>query len=162
MPAKTPPSALEKALRLLSVRAYSASELTARLLRGGYMREEAENAVRECAARRYIDDELLAEDCATLWQNRGHGVRSIRCKLRQRGVPREIAAAVLAESAEHEAEAAVLAIDAKMPSLLREHDLRKRRAKALRFLAARGFSGEALRVAMKRLDAVGESETQEE
>ena len=67
MPQKTPPSALEKALRLLSVRAYSAAELTARLRRGGYPREETENAVRECAKRRYIDDALLAEDCAALW-----------------------------------------------------------------------------------------------
>lgn len=159
MPPKAPPSALEKALRLLSMRAYSASELTMRLMRGGYPQKDAEDAVRKCVDHHYVDDRLLAEDCASMWQDRGHGQRSIRCKLRQRGVPEDIAAAVLVESAEHETEAAIFAVNAKLPSLLREPDRRKRRDKALRFLAARGFSGEALKAAMKRLEA---AETQAE
>ena len=157
MTPKPPPSALEKALRILSVRACSEAELSARLRRAGYPRNETENAVRECAGRHYVDDELLAGDCAVLWQNRGHGVRSIRCKLRQRGVPEEIADAALAEAAEREAETAVSVVDAKLSAWLREKDRRKRKAKALRFLSARGFSGDALRVAMAHLEAAGKA-----
>ena len=159
MPPKAPPSALEKALRLLSVRALSGAELTVRLRRAGFPPEEVAAAVRECAKHRYIDDALLAEDCAGSWQRRGHGARSIRCKLRQRLIPQELADAALAATAEHETETAENAIEAKLPSLLREKDPMKRKAKALRFLAARGFSPEAIRAAMARLrDAVRETE----
>lgn len=156
MPTRTPPSALEKALRALSVRAYSEAELTARLLKAGYPPDETEAAVSECVKRRYINDELLAEDCTLMWQERGHGSRSIRYKLRQRGVPTEIAAAALADAAKNEEMAAISAISSRLPTLLREKDLRKRKAKAMRFLAARGFAGDAMRAAMSRLHAVAE------
>ena len=98
-----------------------------------------------------------------MWLNRGHGIRSIRNRLRQKGIPAELAAAAISRSAEEEPLAACRAIESKLPSLLREKDRRKRRAKALRFLAARGFSGTALSAAMKRLDAaVGEIEATDE
>lgn len=153
MTPKPPPSALEKAMRILSIRACSEAELSVRLRRAGYTPEETKTAVRECARRHYVDDELLAGDCTMLWQSRGHGLRSIRSKLRQRGVPTEVAEAALAEAAENEENTAIGAIEAKLPSLMREKDNRKRQAKALRFLSARGFSGDALRAAMARLKA---------
>lgn len=148
-----PISALDKALRLLSARAYSSGELNQRLIRAGYPPEEAAAAVEECRQRHYLDDRMFAEDCAGMWLERGHGTRSIRNKLRQRGVSSELAADVLSLSSEHETEAACRAIESKLASLLREKDLRKRKAKALRFLAARGFSGDAVGEAMKRLSA---------
>jgi len=144
---------MEKAMRLLSIRAYSQAELTVRLLRAGYSPSETGEAVSECTKRRYLDDELLAADCTSMWRDRGHGTRSIRFKLRQRGVPAELAAAALEQSAEEEPLSAIRAIESRLPALLREIDMRKRRAKALRFLAARGFGGDAVRAAMKRLDA---------
>jgi len=96
---------------------------------------------------------MFAEDCTSLWLARGHGTRSIRCKLRQKGIGAETAAAALDDLEEREPEAACRAIEQKLPSLLREQDPRKRRAKALRFLAARGFSGTALSAAMKLFSA---------
>lgn len=153
MTPRRPVSALDKALRLLSSRAYSSGELTQRLLRAGYPAEEAAAAVEECRKRHYLDDRMFAEDCADMWLTRGHGARSIRQKLRQRGISSELAADVLTLSAEHETEAACRAIESKLPSLLREKDLRKRRAKALRFLASRGFTGDAVGAAMKHLAA---------
>lgn len=152
-----PISALDKALRLLSARAYSSGELTQRLIRAGYPPEETAAAVEECRKRHYLDDRMFAEDCAGMWLERGHGTRSIRLKLKQRGISSELAADVLSISSEHEAEAACRAIESKLPSLLRERDLRKRKAKALRFLAARGFAGEAVGAAMKHLAAAGAS-----
>ena len=159
MPPRKPISALDKAMRLLAVRAYSSGELTRRLLRAGFPADEVDSAIRECETRRYIDDRLFAEDCAEMWLSRGHGARSIGYKLRQRGIAPELAAAAVAASSEQEPEAARLAIQAKLPSLLREKDPRKRRAKALRFLAARGFSGAAAGAAMKILaQAVAEAD----
>ena len=51
--------------------------------------------------------------------------------------------------------------DNSLYALLREKDLRKRRAKALRFLAARGFSGAAVAAAMRRLTEAGNDDEAE-
>ena len=153
MPTRRPVNAMERAMRLLSARAHTGSELRQKLLRAGFPRDEVEATVKECEKRHYLDDRMFAEDCTDLWLERGHGIRSIRCKLRQKGIPAELADAALARSEEAEPEAACRAIESRLSSLLREKDTRKRRAKALRFLAARGFSGSALGAAMKRLAA---------
>jgi len=144
---------MERAMRLLSARAHTGSELRQKLLRAGFPGDEVEDAIKECEKRHYLDDRIFAEDCTDLWLNRGHGIRSIRSKLRQKGIPAELAAAALERSEEAEPEAACRAIESRLQALLREKDKRKRRAKALRFLAARGFSGSALSTAMKRLAA---------
>ena len=156
MPPRRPRSAMERAMRLLSVRAHTSSELRQKLLRAGFPPAEVAAAVAECEKHHYLDDRLFAEDCSDLWLERGHGTRSIRCKLRQKGIDNETASAALEQLEEREPEAACRAIEGRLPSLLREKDLRKRRAKALRFLAARGFSGSALSAAMKRLAAAAE------
>ena len=148
---------MERAMRLLSARAHTGSELRQKLLRAGFPPDEVRSAVEECEKRHYLDDRMFAEDCTALWLNRGHGTRSIRVKLRQKGIPAELAAAALDRAEEEEPTAACRALESKLPSLLREKDPRKRRAKALRFLAARGFSGAALSSAMKRLAAAVES-----
>ena len=153
MPPRRPASALERAMRLLSVRAMTGGELRQKLLRAGFPADEVDTAVGECEKRHYLDDRMFAEDCADLWLERGHGTRSIRLKLRQRGVPAEIAEDALKMAGEREAEAACRAVDGKLPALRREKDPRKRRDKALRFLAARGFYGAALSAAMKHLAA---------
>ena len=151
MPTRRPATAMERAMRLLSMRAHTSCELRQKLLRAGFPSDEVDPAIAECEKRHYLDDRLFAEDCTNLWLERGHGTRSIRCKLRQKGISAELAAAALGDSEDQEPEAACRAIDGKIPSLLREKDPRKRRAKALRFLAARGFSGDAVSAAMKRL-----------
>ena len=151
MPSRRPASAMDRAMRLLSMRAHTGCELRQKLLRAGFPPDEVASAISECEKRHFLDDRLFAEDCTNLWMERGHGARSIRCKLRRKGISAELAAAALDNSEEQETEAALRAIDGKMPSLLREKDPRKRRAKALRFLAARGFSGNALSAGMKRL-----------
>lgn len=138
-------------MRLLSARGCSVAEMTAKLRRAGYSADDTRQAVEECVRRRYLNDELFAEDCTALWRERGHGSRSIRYKLRQRGVPEAIAENAVAATRDLENDAAVSAIESRLYSLLREKDLRKRRAKALRFLAARGFSGDAISAAMRRL-----------
>ena len=151
MPPRRPATAMERAMRLLSARALTAGELRAKLLRAGFPPDEVGHAVGECEKRHYLDDRTFAEDCTRLWLDRGHGARSIRFKLHKHGVPAELAVAAISDSEEQEPAAACRAVDGKLPSLLREKDPRKRRAKALRFLTARGFSGAALSAAMKHL-----------
>ena len=153
MPPRRPANAMKRAMRLLSARAHTTSELRQKLLRAGFPPDEVGAAVEECERRHYLDDRMFAEDCTSLWLDRGHGARSIRNKLRQKGIPAELADAALDRSEEEEPAAACRALESKLPSLLREKDPRKRRAKALRFLAARGFAGTAIGAAMKRLAA---------
>lgn len=143
-------------MRILSTRGCSVAELTVKLRRAGYSAEDTRHAVEECVKRRYLNDELLAEDCTALWRERGHGSRSIRYKLRQRGLSETLAENAIAATSERESDSAVAAIESRLYALLREKDPRKRRAKALRFLAGRGFAGEAIHAAMRRLEeAVG-------
>ena len=149
-------------MRILSVRGCSVAELTAKLRRSGYPAGETRQAVEECIKRRYLNDELLAEDCTALWRDRGHGSRSIRYKLRQRGLSAELTESALAATQEQETDSAVSAIESRLYALLREKDPRKRRAKALRFLAARGFSGDAVAAAMRRLKAAGNDDEEED
>ena len=142
-------------MRILSVRGCSVAELTAKLRRAGYSADDTRQAVEECLKRRYLNDELLAEDCTAMWRDRGHGSRSIRYKLRQRGLSSELTESALAATSERENASAVAAIESRLYALLREKDPRKRRAKALRFLAGRGCSGTAVTAAMRRLREAG-------
>ena len=144
-------------MRILSMRGCSVAELTVKLRRAGYSAEDTHRAVEECVKRRYLNDELLAEDCAALWRERGHGSRSIRYKLRQRGLPETLTESAIAATSERENDSAVSAIESRLYALLREKDPRKRRGKALRFLAGRGFSGTAVDAAMQRLKEAAEA-----
>ena len=98
-----------------------------------------------------MPDDSPFDDFTALWRERGHGGRSIRYKLRQRGLPAELAASAVSATQDQEEDSAVSAIESRLYALLREQDPRKRRAKALRFLAARGFAGDAVGAAMRRL-----------
>ena len=137
-----PVSALEKAMKLLNRRAYSAAELTAKLLQAGFPESEAENAVNECKRRRFIDDALLAEDYTALLRIRNTGSRMIRQKLVRRGLSAEIVDNQLPEedSTAAERESALRALDYKWRLLARENDMRKKREKTFRYLAGRGFA----------------------
>ena len=141
MPAATPLNALDKAMKLLSIRALSSRELHSKLLRAGFPANEAEQAVAECVKRRFIDDALLAEDYTSLLRQRNTGSRLIRQKLIKRGLREELESEHLPgeEDTVQEIEAARRALDYKWRLLSKENDLRKKRDKAFRFLAGRGF-----------------------
>ena len=136
-----PVSALEKAMKILDRRACSASELNSKLRQAGFPEDEVDSAVNECKRRRFIDDTLLAEDYTALLRMRNTGSRMIRQKLIRRGLAAEIIDSALPEenSVTAEREAAIRALDYKWRLLTRETDLRKKREKAFRYLAGRGF-----------------------
>ena len=136
-----PVSALEKAMKILDRRACSAAELNSKLRQAGFPEDEVDSAVSECKRRRFIDDELLAEDYTALLRMRNTGSRMIRQKLVRRGLAAQIIDSALPEedSATAEREAALRALDYKWRMLSRETDLRKKREKAFRYLAGRGF-----------------------
>ena len=138
---KVPLSALEKAMRLLTVRALSEAELTKKLRDAGFPAEEVDKAVEVCRKHRYVDDSMLAEDYTNLLRMRNTGSRLIKQKLIRRGLGSEIIDQQLPEDSSESAEreAALRALDYKWRLLSRETDLRKKREKTFRYLAGRGF-----------------------
>lgn len=137
-----PLTALEKAMKLLSMRALSRKELTDKLFRAGFPAEEVSAAVEECCRRRFVDDAMLAEDYTALLRTRNTGSRMIRQKLIKRGLKAELADGMglpEEESDTLEREAAQRALDHKWRLLARESNPAKKREKAFRFLAGRGF-----------------------
>jgi regulatory protein len=91
----TKPSAVSKAVDLLSRREQSKRELKTKLARGGYEKAEVEVAVQTVAARDYQSD---ARFSASLARNRaagGYGPRRISAELKSHGIAdAEIASAI--------------------------------------------------------------------
>ena len=138
---QSPLSAMEKAMRLLSLRALSSAELRTRLLRAGFSPAEADDAVEECKHRHYLDDTQLAADCVELLRSRNTAKRLICRKLQQRGLSAEIADGLPEEDPDAaEIAAGRRALAQKWRLLSRESDPRKQREKAFRFMAGRGFA----------------------
>ena len=126
-------------MRILSVSAKSGHELTEKLLKSGYGPTEARAAVEECQRRGYINDALLASDLTACALDRGSGTRKIRQKLLRKGLDKELIEQALEENKDSEPESARQALAFKWHSLSRETDPYKKRAKAFRFLAGRGY-----------------------
>lgn len=149
-------SALEKAIRILTVSAKTGHELKAKLLQSGYSPTEAESAIEECIKRGYINDALFAADFAEANLGRGSGCRKIRQKLLRRGIDRELVAQTLEECSASEPESARQALIFKWKSLSREKDPYKKRAKAFRFLAGRGYPPALISELIEEISRSGE------
>ena len=137
-------SAMEYAILLLGRRAYSTAELRKKLMAREYSLPEISGVLEECIRRGFLDDRLYAENLAESVYLRGGGKNKAIRKLRLKGIDREIIQNTLSEQEEEpgksELDAALSALARKKTVFLREPDFRKRREKALRFLAGRGFS----------------------
>ena len=132
-------SAFEQALRFLDRKALSEKELTDKLKRFSYPSKEITEAVARCRERKFINDQLMIEDCRDALFARGNGSRLIKVKLLRRGLNGAEIAAQLADTADQEKAVCAAAAEAKLKTLVKESDPRKKREKLFRFLAARGF-----------------------
>ena len=91
-------SAKDRALRLLSFRSRSRTELEQRLLRAGCDPDEVERALQDLEAVGLIDDEQFARELAESQRRRGYGPRVGLAALRQKGVDRGLAERVMDET----------------------------------------------------------------
>ncbi len=140
---------MERAMRLLAMRAHSEKELAAKLRKYEYPFPVIRETVENCRRHGFLNDELLAKDGTRSLSERGCGARRIRQKLQQRGVPHALIAEALEENRENESGAALRALEYKLRLLQHETDPRKKREKAFRFLAGRGFSIDVIRAALE-------------
>lgn len=155
---------VEYAVFLLSRRSYSVEELRRKMRMKLYGEKETEEVISLFLQQGFLNDVLFAESLASSLHNAGYGRKRIAAKLREKGIAsgiiretlqgeeKEMAPSCREFSFSHdeaveeeevspdrEKEGAAKALKGKMRSLLKEPDLRKRREKALRFLAGRGF-----------------------
>lgn len=147
------PSALEQAMRWLDRRWYSEAELETRLAAHEYSPEEIAAALADCRRYGMVDDDRLAQQMAHDCAVRGQGARRIRLAMRRHGLAGEAVAAALEAVAAEEPEAARAALAGKLKSWSRD-DWRKKREKAFRFLAGRGFSPSVIRTVMSEEPAL--------
>ena len=148
-------------MRFLAVRALSERELATKLRRYEYSAAAIRETIAACRKHGFLNDELLARDGARALSERGSGERMIRNRLRRRGLSGAVVEAALEENAENEPDAARRALEYKLRLLRRETDPRRKREKAFRFLAARGFSAEVIRTVFEEMRAEIEAGTDE-
>ena len=140
-------SPLELAAMMLSVRPLSRAELKKKLHDKELSWEVAENTVLECERLGFVNDPDTAESYVRSMRNRGDGSRKIRMKLRMRGFKKDdVENAFLREedaSERSETDVALSVLNRRRMTLEREDNILKRKNKALRILASRGFTPDA-------------------
>jgi regulatory protein len=140
---------------LLSRRAWSQAELTARLRRRGAPPDVASDVVADLVARGYVDDAGYARHWVTTRAARGYGATRLRAELRARGVaPSVIDAAIGSLEAGASLERAREAARRRLPALQRGRP--ERLPSRLRdYLLRRGFSGSVVVRVVRELTGAG-------
>lgn len=159
-PMKKQKSALECAVDSLAAHPCSVSEIRKKLFqKKSYAREEIEHAISECLRFGFLNDRAYAETVVSSFRSRGYGDRRIALRLREKGVAGELAQEAIqaAEDGQEEDPAqrqkllAEEALKRRLRSLNAVEDKTRRKAKAMRFLAGRGFAPEAVYSAVNAL-----------
>lgn len=142
---KAKKTAVEYAASLLGNRMYSAAELRKKLYAKEYSAVEIRQIIEDFTRKGYLNDALYAENLSGGMTARGDGKRKIAGKLRTRGIDPEIIDETLhrLDNDIPEDESAWQSLQKKQAALLHEPDERKRKEKAIRYLAGRGFSAAA-------------------
>jgi regulatory protein len=143
-------SVKERALRLLTVRSRSRSELRQRLIRADFEPAEVDAALDDLEAVGLIDDEAFARELAEHQRRKGLGQRAGLAGMRAKGVDRELAERITgAVNPEDEAERALEVATTRLQRL-RGLDPVTRGRRLQDFLMRRGYDPETARSACRR------------
>lgn len=137
-------SALETAAALLAARACTKKELRDKLRKKEiYTFPEIAHALSELERMGYLSDRRYAEDAVGILKSRGYGPLRIRAKLLSKGIDRELLDEVMAnrdnESEEADDFTRALALLERNGRRFAKDEPLKRKQRALRFLAGKGF-----------------------
>lgn len=135
---------LKKAFDLLSRRAHSTKELRDKLYKREFSKRDIDTVITECERLGFLNDELFANDYAAELGGQGKGTFKIKMKLRDKGLSESNIEKALEKIGNNDLENAENALSRKLRSLMNEDDINKRRQKAYRFLAYRGFSSDII------------------
>ena len=137
---KTP---LETAVAILTRQAVSRQFLKKKLHDKGFSWKTAEETAQECERYGYVNDKLTAESKVGFMRDRGDGSRKIKLSLRMKGFSKEIIDQAISNdealSGRTELSVALERLRRKKQSFDREKDIIKKKTRALRALASKGF-----------------------
>lgn len=136
--------ALKKAYDLLARRAHSTQELRNKLYKRKFSKKDIETVISECKRLGFLNDEQFAADYASELSGQGKGPFRIKMKLREKGLSETAIEEALDKLTFGEEESAEQVLKEKLRSFANEPDLNRRRQKACRFLAYRGFSADVI------------------
>ena len=142
-------SAVDLGAHRLSIREYSAREMTRYLLRKKFSQSVAEKAVEQLIERHWLNDDRFARAVARSQVGRSKGPGSIRMKLMQKGVSMDMsqAKALFSEASEiSELQMAREVVQKKYPRAMEDQ---KQRQRAFSALIRRGFSSQIAQAALK-------------
>jgi len=140
------PSPRNVAMNWLARREHSLAELRTKLANREYSPEEIQTAVIGLAADGLVSDERFAEAFVAVRMRKGQGPVRIRMELKRRGVDAELITLQLKNSgvawSNLAQEVRSRKFGAKIPTEYKE------KARQMRFLEYRGFTGEQIRAAV--------------
>ena len=130
----------EYALKLLSYRPRSESEIRFRFKRKKITEDQTDQIIHKLKQLKLLDDVKFSQ----WWQEnrdqfRPRSARILKLELRQKGVPEDIIKEVLDTSYEKELKRALNAFNQKFKQIKKEAISQKQREKIIRFLGSRGF-----------------------
>lgn len=166
-PAEQAAASRTRALRMLERRSYSEAELTRRLKEKGDAPEIAEVTVQKMVAAGFVNDGVYARQVArSFLVSRRASVRRTQQEMMRRGVARPLADEAIAEvradeDTGTEDESVERAARKKLKSLA-GLDATTRYRRLTAFLARRGFSGDIIRAAIRRIDKNAEEDVIQE
>lgn len=134
-------SALAACHAVLATKQVTVAELRRKLLGARFDDVVVEHAIERCTAAGLLDDERYAASFVESRVRRGHGAQRIRQDLARRGVDRALVEQALAEQQDAGALEAAALEAARRRFARADLDDASARAKALRWLRSRGYSG---------------------
>jgi len=134
------------AIRLLSLRAQSTSELRQKLLRKFPEEEEGvEEVLHRCQKLGYLNDEQFAQDFLHYQiQRKPQGNLLLRHELRKKGISDDLIEQALSENSSSEEGRADSAGEKKWNTFSGDLPFQKKKEKLFRFLQSRGFLAGAI------------------
>ncbi len=145
-------SAMDTAVRILTSRSHTSSELARKLKKRRIKAEIIEQVVAECRRYNYIDDEATARQYLNELKLKGYGRRYVRNAMRKKGLAADTIEICLDEgyTRSEERENADKMVEKKQSAFNREKDQRKRKSKIYRYLYSRGFSPDVITEAINK------------
>jgi len=131
------------AVRLLAGREHSRAELWRKLCARSYDSEVVDRVLDDLIHRRLLSDDRFTEQYLASRQRRGFGPVRIKGELRERGVNNELISAHLNEQDEDWMETLHRTHDKKFG--VKPPDSIQEKARRVRFLEYRGFTGEQIK-----------------
>ncbi|MDP3584812.1 MAG: recombination regulator RecX [Thiobacillus sp.] len=137
-----------RALALLARREHSRAELTRKLERAGFAREDIAALLDEFETKNWLSDRRFAESYVADHRARAGSIK-LAYDLRHRGVADDVIEAVLGENRDSELERAREVWKKKFKSAPADA---AEKAKQMRFLQSRGFTPETIRQTLSNSD----------